>query len=89
MGDVGNMDAHFPQPIHRPDGQGIVEVLRIGGVDGEGEHVAEVLTLGNLLRSDGGVDFVGGFLYALRIFVGQAVLGEDGVHLDIVVALLA
>ena len=30
VGDVGNMDAHFPQPIHRPDGQCIVEVLRIG-----------------------------------------------------------
>ena len=69
--------------------QGIVEVLRIGRVDGEGKHIAEVLAAGYLLRRDAGVDFVGSLLHALRIFVGQAVLGKDGVHLHVVIALLA
>ena len=45
---------------------------------------AEVLAARHLLRGDPFVDSVGGFLYILRIPVGEAELGEDGMHLRVV-----
>ena len=71
-----------------PDGEGVVEVLGILGVDGTGEHMAEVLSAGNLLLADGGIDALGRLLHVLGILVGQVVLRQDGVHLGIVVARL-
>ena len=67
----------------------IVEVLGVTGVDGEGEHVAEVLAALEVGCRDVGIDLASGLLHLLRILIGQAVLGQDGVHLDVVVALLA
>ena len=42
--------------------------------------------LGHVLRPDFARDLVGGALHGLRVFVGQLVLGQDGVHLGVVVA---
>ena len=41
------------------------------------------------MRGNGGINLVSCVLHALRVFVGQVVLGQDGVHLDVVVTLLA
>ena len=57
-------------------------------VDGEGGHLAEVLTTGYLFGSNIGRQLLSRLLYLLRIGVGQSVLCQDGVHLGIVLALL-
>ena len=50
---VGDMHAHFPQPrLQRADREGVVEVLGVLGVDGEGGHAAEVFTLGIVFGGD-------------------------------------
>ena len=71
------------------DAQCIIEVLGILGVDGTGEHVAHVLAATDFLFRDARLYLLGSLLDILRIFVWQAVLRQDGVHLHIVVALLA
>ena len=87
MGDVGNVYAHFPVAVgHGADGKGIVEILGILGVDGECGGVAEVLAASYFLGGDSCIDFVGGFLHVLRVFIGKTVLGENGVYLGVVFA---
>ena len=66
--------------------QGVVKVLGVAGVDGEGGDVAHVDALGHFLVGYARTDFVGGLLDVLRVFVGQAVFGQDGVHLGVVLA---
>ena len=83
------MDAYLPMLANLADGESIVEVLGILGVDGAGEDITEVLTTGNLFGRDLGVDLLGGVFHLLGIFIGQTILGQDGVHLDVVLALLA
>ena len=90
VADICDMHAYLPQPaLHLTDTQGIIEILGILGVDGAGEHVAEVLTPGYLLRGDGSIDLLGSLLHVLRILIRQVVLCEDGVHLSIVLPCLA
>ena len=81
------MHTHLPKSVvETTDGEGIVEVLGIVGVDGAGEHLAEVFAFGQILGGNLATDLVGGILHVLRVFIGQAVLGEDGMHLRIVLA---
>ena len=88
--DIGDMHAHLPKTaIQLADGEGIVEVLGILGVDGTGEDIAEVLTAGNLFRRDTWLYLLGSLFDMLRIAVWQTILRQDGMHLHIVVALLA
>lgn len=63
--------------------------LRVARVDGEGEDGAEVLAPGQFFGADARVDELGGFLHALGVGGGEAVFGEDGVHLGVVVAFRA
>ena len=87
VGDVGNVYAHLPEVLAEgTDGEGIVKVLGIVGVDGEGKHVAHVDAAGYLVGRDDVADVVGGILHGKRILVGKSKLGEDGVHLHVVVA---
>ncbi len=86
---IGDMDTYLPEIIYLSDREGIVEVLGILGVDGAGKHIAEILTPADLLLSDGSIDFLSSFLHILRILIGQVVLGQDGMHLGIVVARLS
>ena len=58
-------------------------------VDGAGESVAEVLAFGIVFGCYLSRNLLGSLLHILRILVRQAVLREDSVHLDIVVASLA
>ena len=89
VGHIGDMHAHFPKAtVELADRQGIIEVLGILGVDGTGEDLTEILTTVDLLLGDGGIDLLGGLLHVLRILIGQVVLGEDGMHLGIVVTRL-
>ena len=84
---VGDMHAHFPQTVvQRSYRQGIIKVLGILGVDGECGDISEILPLLIVLFGDFARNLVGGFLHLLRIFVGQSVLSQNGVHLGIVVA---
>ena len=90
VSDVGDVDAYLPAALAGgADAQGVVEVLGVPGVDGEGGHGAEVLALCHLLGGDAGVDVAGGLLHGLGVFVRQAELGQDGVHLGVVLALPA
>ena len=84
------MNAHLPESARELlNGQGIVEILGIARVDGAGEHVAEVFPLPIVLLGDFTGNLLGGLLHRFRIFIGQSVLRQYGVHLHIVVAALA
>ena len=81
------MHAHFPQAVVQWSyRQGIIKVLGILGVDGECGDIPEVFPLLIVLFGDFARNLVGGLFHLLRISVGQAILGEDGMHLGIVVA---
>ena len=87
VGHVGDVNAHLPQAaVKAADGERVVKVLGVAGVDGAGEHVAVVLAHGQVAGGDVGADLRGGVLHVLRIPVRQAVLGQDGVHLRVVLA---
>ena len=84
---IGYVHSHLPQAVVEPsDGQRVVEVLGVVRVDGAREDVAEVLALLQILLGYLARYLVGGVFHSLRIFVGQAILREDGVHLNVVVA---
>ena len=87
--NVGNVDTYFIHAIGFAERQRIVEVFGIGRVDGEGKHFAEVLATSYLFGCDARIDAISGFFHILWIFVGQTVLGQDGMHLGIVLACLA
>lgn len=71
MGDVGDMNAHLPVAVGElAYREGIVEVFRVARIDGERSHATEILTLGNFLGSDSGVNLSGGLLHILGIFIG-------------------
>jgi len=90
VGNVGDMHAHFIQAVVQFfERESIVKVLGIGRVDGAGPCLAEVFALGHVLRGDFSGEFLRGILHGFRVFIGQSVLREDGVHLHIVVAALA
>ena len=89
MAHVGNMYTHLPELAHLADTECIVEVLGVLRVDGTGPDVAHIQASADLLRCDARLDLLGSLLDILRVFVGQPVLRQDGVHLHIVVALLA
>ena len=72
--------------LQRLERQGIVEILGVRRVDGEGKGPAEILAalqvrLGDLLG-----DLVGGAVHLRREPVGEVELRQDGMHLGIVVA---
>ena len=87
MRHVGDMDAHLPVAVGKlADRKGVVEVLRVTGVNCEGRHITEILAFGNLFRRYARRDFRCLLLHILGIFVGQSELSEDSVHLGGVVA---
>ena len=80
------MDADFPLTVRQLfDTQCIVEVLCVFRVYGASPCVPEVLTLGKVFLCDNAGYLIGSILDTLRILVRQSVLGENGVHLDIIV----
>ena len=85
---VGNVDSHLVQLAigYFPDGQGIVEVLGIAGVDCTSEDFPEILTLLQVLLRHLAADLVGGLLHLFRIAIGQTILRQDGMHLSVVVS---
>ena len=87
VGHVGNVYTHLPESLLQgSDAQCVVKVFGVGRVDGEGCHSAHVqarlqLLLGYVARNQ-----VCSPLHCLGILVGQPVLGQDGMHLGIVLA---
>ena len=87
MRHVSNMHTHFPHTLfHLANRQCVVEVLGIARVNREGEHIAEVLALGNFLGCDARLYLVGSQLYGFWVSVRQTKLGKDGMHLGVVVS---
>ena len=84
------MNTNLPQLVAETlYGKRIVEVFGIFRVNGAGPHIAEVFALGKIQLRYLATDLVGSLLYFLRVFIGQSVLREDGMHLDIIVASLS
>ena len=84
---VGDVHAHLPHSVaEAADRERVVEILRIGRIDREGGHGAEVAAPGELLGVDAAVDGLRSPLHGLLETVGQVVLGQYGVHLGVVVA---
>ena len=87
MGHVGDVDAHLPYAVaYAAYRQRVVEVLGIGRVDREGGHAAEVAPAVDFLLRDAAVDGGGRLLDFGLEAVGELVLGQNGVHLRVVVA---
>ena len=80
------MDAHLPAAVRQAtDRECIVKVFGVFGVDREGCHLAEVLTLGQILRRNLTWDAPRSFLDIFRITRWQTVLSQDGVHFRVVI----
>ena len=87
VGDVGDMDAHLEVAVVQlAEGQGVVVVLGVGRVDGEGEGLAEVLAAGAVLVGDFVGNGIRGVLHGLVELVRKAELRQDGVHFGVVLA---
>ncbi len=86
-GYIGNVHAHLEVAVFElPEAEGVVKVLGVGGVDGEGERVPEVPPVGAVFVGDGLGDAVGRILHLFLKAVGKAELGQDGVHLGVVLS---
>ena len=84
---VGDVHTDFPVSVLKfLDGQGVVKVLGVGGVDGERRHVAHVASAGNLLGGDAVVEGFGSLGHIFGVLVRQTELGQDGMDFGIVLA---
>ena len=87
MRHVGNMHTNLPTTFGQlADRQRIVEVLSVGRVDREGRHIAEIATLGIVLRRDLALDLLGRLDHSIIELIGQVILRQNCVHLRVVVA---
>ena len=87
VGHVGDMYAHLPHAVFDlADREGVVEVLGVRRVDGEGRYLAEVAPGGIIGFGDRRRNGLGRIFDLLLEMVGQAVFGQDGVHLGIVLS---
>ena len=85
--DVGDMYSHLVAALTQlHERNGVVEVLGVGRVDGEGSDLAVVLALRNLRIGDGVGYLVGGLADLRFEAVRQLELRQDGVHLGVVLA---
>ena len=84
------MHAHLIMAVvELTERQGIVKVLGIFRVNGTGPYIPEVLALLHILSRDLARNLIGSFLHTLRVFIRQAILCENSVHLHIIVTCLA
>ena len=88
VADIGDMHANLPQLALPADAERIVKVLGVLRVNGAGEDVSEVLAALDFLFRDARIYLLCGILDIFRILVRKAILRQDGMHLDVVVALL-
>ena len=81
------MDAHAVEAaFEHLEGECVIEVLGIGGVNGEGGHVAEVAATQDLLFGDFRGDGFGLQLDGLWKGDGEVAFRQDGEHLHVVAA---
>ena len=73
------------QPLER---QGVVKILGVSRIDGEGEHIAHIAPAVNLLCADVGIYLFGLLHRLVGIVVRQSVLGKYSVHLCLVLSAL-
>ena len=86
-GDVRDVDADLVIAVREGlERQGVVVVLRVGGVDREGIGVPEVLAAFQVLFGNLFGNLVGGILDLLLEAVGEAVFREDRMHFRVVLA---
>ena len=87
MAHIGDVHTDFPVAVFEFfNGKGIIKVLGIGGVDGKSGHSAHITATGYFLGGDAGIQGFGCLSHILRVLIGQAELGQDGVDLGIVLA---
>ena len=87
MAHIGDVHAYFPAVFaERTNRKGVVEVLRVAGVDGKGGHVAEIFAARDFLGRDARFESLGGVLNGLGIVIRESVFGQDGVHLGVIFA---
>ena len=85
--NIGNVHTHFKIPVRKfLIGEGVVKVFRVGGVDGEGEGVPKVAAVLDIGSRNGVRNGIGGVFHLFFESIGEAVFGQDGVHLGVVVA---
>ena len=90
MRNVGYMHTDLPETVLQlADRERVVEILRIGRIDREGRHPAEIATLGIILLRNLPRDGLGGTLNVGVELVRQVELRHDGMHLRVVVTLAA
>ena len=83
---VGDVHTHFPMAVRQLlQRDGVIEVLRVGGVDGDGEHLAEVAAFLYLVLANLGGNLAGFLLYLFR----ELYRVFDGFHFHVVLARLA
>ena len=83
------MHTDLPESLAgRTNAQGIIKVLGILRVNRTSKDITEVFPALDLLLGDACLYLLCGILDSLRIFVRQSVLGEDGMHLHIIVTFL-
>ena len=67
---IGDVYTYFPQSrFQLPDGKGIIEVLGVFRVDGEGYHFPAVFTFRIVFGSDFSRNLFGGCFYVLRVSI--------------------
>ena len=89
MRHVGDVHSHLPESVVETSyREGIVKIFRIAWVDGTGEDIAEIFSFGNVFLRNLGRNFLRSLFHVGRILIWQSILGENGIHLGVVVALL-
>ena len=87
---IGDVDTHLPVAVfHLLQADGIVEVLGVGRVDGDGEGLAEVTAFLDFGVTDFYRNLCGLTLHLFRKLDRIVMGSEDGFHLHIVLAGLA
>ena len=85
MGHVGDVDADLPYPVAElAYREGVVEVLGVGRVDGEGRRCAEIPPLGVIPGRNRSRNGCGRGFHLLVEAIGEVEFGQDGVHLGVV-----
>ena len=84
------MHTYFPMAVVQLlQTDGIVEVLGIGRVDSDGEHLAEIAAFFDFVPANGNGNLIRFFFHLIRKLDGIVMCCKNGLHLHIVLARLA
>ena len=79
------MNAYFPITVFEfATRNGIVKILCILWVNGEGDNIPEIFTLSQIFLRDSLWNLICCFLHTLRIDIWQSEFSQDSMHLCII-----